>query len=87
MSSLQNQYASYLQTVSEYRKALALYSEDFETTVKGMTNNFQKQNVSIVEFIDFFEAYNEVLTELARIKKQLVMSAEQLNLLIGKDIY
>jgi cobalt-zinc-cadmium efflux system outer membrane protein len=87
MSSLQNQYASYLQTVSEYRKAIALYSEDFETTVKGMTNNFQKQNVSIVEFIDFFEAYNEVLTELARIKKQLVMSAEQLNLLIGKDVY
>jgi cobalt-zinc-cadmium efflux system outer membrane protein len=87
MSSLQNQYASYLQTVSEYRKAIALYSEDFETTVKGMTNNFQKQNVSIVEFIDFFEAYNEVLTELARIKKQLVMSAEQLNLLIGKDVF
>jgi cobalt-zinc-cadmium efflux system outer membrane protein len=87
MSSLQNHYASYLQTVSEYRKAIALYNEDFETTVKGMTNNFQKQNVSIVEFIDFFEAYNEVLTELARIKKQLVMSAEQLNLLIGKDVY
>jgi cobalt-zinc-cadmium efflux system outer membrane protein len=87
MSSLQNHYAFYLQTVSEYRKAIALYNEDFETTVKGMTNNFQKQNVSIVEFIDFFEAYNEVLTELARIKKQLVMSAEQLNLLIGKDVY
>jgi cobalt-zinc-cadmium efflux system outer membrane protein len=87
MSSLQNHYASYLQTVSEYRKAIALYNEDFETTVKGMTNNFQKQNVSIVEFIDFFEAYNEVLTELARIKKQLVMSAEQLNLLIGKDVF
>jgi cobalt-zinc-cadmium efflux system outer membrane protein len=52
-----------------------------------MTNNFQKQNVSIVEFIDFFEAYNEVLTELARIKKQLVISAEQLNLLIGKDVF
>jgi cobalt-zinc-cadmium efflux system outer membrane protein len=87
MSSLQNHYAFYLQTVSEYRKAIALYNEDFETTVKGMTNNFQKQNVSIVEFIDFFEAYNEVLTELARIKKQLVISAEQLNLLIGKDVF
>jgi cobalt-zinc-cadmium efflux system outer membrane protein len=87
MSSLQNHYAFYLQTVSEYRKAIALYNQDFEITVKGMTQNFQKKNVSIVEFIDFFEAYNEVLTELARIRTQLVLSAEQLNLLIGKDVY
>ncbi len=87
MSSLQNNYAFYLQTVSEYQKANSLYNQDFEITVKGMTDNFQKRNVSIVEFIDFFEAYNEALTELARIKTQLVVSGEQLNLLIGKDIY
>lgn len=87
MSSLQNNYAFYSQTVSEYKKATTLYNQDFEITVKGMTDNFQKQNVSIIEFIDFFEAYNEVLTELSRIKTQLVISGEQLNLLIGKDIY
>lgn len=87
LSDLQNSYAYYSQTVSEYQKATTLYNQDFEITVKGMTDNFQKQNVSIIEFIDFFEAYNEVLTELARIRTQLVISGEQLNLLIGKDIY
>lgn len=87
MSSIQNNYAFYTQTVSEYLKATSLYNQDFEITVRGMTDNFQKQNVSIVEFIDFFEAYNEVMTELARIKTQLVVSGEQLNLLIGKDIF
>lgn len=87
MSNLQNNYALYSQTVSEYQKATRLYNQDFEITVKGMIENFQKQNVSIIEFIDFFEAYNEVLTELARIKRQLVISAEHLNLLIGKDIF
>ncbi|MEO6902010.1 MAG: TolC family protein [Bacteroidia bacterium] len=85
--SLQNNYAFYSQTVSEYKKVTSLYNEDFEVTVNGMTSNFQKQNVSIIEFIDFFEAYNDVLTELARIKTQLVISGEQLNLLTGKDIY
>lgn len=87
MSVLQNSYGAYTQTVSEYKKANALYNQDFEITVKGMTDNFQKRNVSIIEFIDFFEAYNEVLTELTRIKTQLVISGEHLNLLIGKDIY
>lgn len=87
ISTLQNAYAHYMQTITEYRKANAMYNDDFEITVRGMTDNFQKRNVSIIEFIDFFESYNEVLTELTRIKIQLVVSAEQLNLLTGKDIY
>lgn len=87
INNLQNNHAFYVQTVLEYQKATSLYNQDFEITVKGMSYNFRKQNVSIIEFIDFFEAYNEVLTELTRIKTQLVVSAEQLNLIIGKDIY
>lgn len=86
-SSVQSAFAIYTQTVSEYEKAKALYNEDFEITVNGMTDNFQKRNVSIIEFIDFFEAYNEVMTELMRIKTQLVVSAEQINLLTGSDLF
>jgi Outer membrane protein len=86
-SSIQNAFALYTQTVSEYKNAKILYNEDFEIIVKGMTDNFQKRNVSILEFIDFFEAYNDVLTELTRIKTELIISAEQINLLTGKDIF
>jgi cobalt-zinc-cadmium efflux system outer membrane protein len=84
---LQNNLAMYLQTVSEYRKAQELYNGEFEITLKGMSDNFKKRNVSMIEFVDFFESYNQVLAEMARIKTQLVTSAEQLNLTIGKDIY
>lgn len=87
LNELQNAHAFYTQTVSEYQKAKSLYNEDFEVTVKGMTENFQKRNVSIIEFIDFFETYNEVITELSRIKIQLITSGEQLNLLTGTDIF
>lgn len=86
-SELQNAFLLYTQTVSEYKKSSSLYNSDFEITVTGMSENFQKRNVSIIEFIDFFEAYNDVLDELTRIKTQLVISAEQINLLTGKDIY
>ncbi len=87
ISEVQNAYYLYTQTVSEYQKAKSIYNEDFEITLTGMTENFQKRNVSIVEFIDFFEAYNEMLTELTRIKVQLVISGEQLNHLTGKSLY
>jgi len=84
---IQNNYFLYNHTVTEYQKSKLLYNQDFEITVEGMVDNFQKRNVTIIEFIDFFEAYNEVLTELTRIKTELVLTGEQLNLLIGKDIY
>jgi outer membrane protein, heavy metal efflux system len=87
ISRINNSYAYYIQTVSEYKKSTELYNEDFEKTVDGINTNFQKRNVSIIEFIDFFESYNDVLAELVRIKTQLVISAEQINLFTGKDIY
>ncbi|HEX5168468.1 MAG TPA: TolC family protein [Cyclobacteriaceae bacterium] len=87
LSNVQNNFALYSQTVSEYQKATGLYSADFEVTIKGMADNFQKRNVSMIEFVDFFESYNQVLAELARMKTQLVTSAELLNLSIGKDVY
>jgi outer membrane protein, heavy metal efflux system len=86
-SGIRNNYLLYLQTTVEYRKALQLYNEDFEITVAGMSENFRKRNVSLIEFVDFFEAYNEVLAELVRIKVQLVESAEQINVLTGKDYF
>lgn len=87
LSNLQNHFALYTQTVVEYQKATRLYNEDFDITFKGMSENFQKRNVSLIEFVDFFESYNLVLAELARMKTQLVSSAELLNLSIGKDVY
>lgn len=87
ITSIQNTYAFYNQTVTEYQKAMTLYNPNFETTFNAMTINFQKRNINILEFLDFFEAYNEVLIELTRIRTQLVISGEQLNFLIGKEIY
>lgn len=85
--TVQNNYAAYLQTVAEYNKVANLYSADFELTLKGMSDNFKKRNVSLIEFVDFFESYNLVLAELARMKTQVVTAAELLNLSIGEDIF
>lgn len=87
MASIQNQFILYSHTVGEFNKAQELYNIDFEETLKGMNDNFLKNNVSVLEFTDFFESYNNSLAEIARIKIQLAVSAEQLNLTIGKDMF
>jgi cobalt-zinc-cadmium efflux system outer membrane protein len=86
-SELQSNYLIYNQTISEYQKSVKLYDQNFEITLKGMEDNFQKRNVGLIEFVDFFEAYNNALAEITRIKIQLATSAEQLNLTVGKEIY
>ncbi len=84
---VQNYYSFYNQTIIEYRKTSQLYNQDFETTLIGMSDNFQRGNVSLIEFVDFFESYNNALAEIARIKIQIAFSEEQLNLSIGKEIF
>lgn len=85
--NLDKQYALYNRTVMEYHKLIELYNTDFNFTLHAMSENFQKQNVSILEFVDFFESYINSMVEIARIKIQLAVSAEQLNFTIGKEIY
>lgn len=87
LATVQNQFALYNHTVGEYSKARELYNIDFEETLQGMNKNFLKNNVSVLEFVDFFESYNNSMAEIARIKIQLAVSAEQLNLTIGKDLF
>ena len=87
IAEVQSTYLQYKQTVSEFLKNNKLYDEDFEVTLKGMTENFQKGNVSLIEFVDFFESYNNALSEISRIKIQLATSAEQIKLSTGKELF
>jgi cobalt-zinc-cadmium efflux system outer membrane protein len=86
-SDIKAAYLHYMQAVAEYQKAASLYNQDFEITTKGMMDNFQKRNVSIVEFVDFFETYYDVISEITKIKIRLVASAEELNRLTATDLY
>jgi cobalt-zinc-cadmium efflux system outer membrane protein len=74
-------------SIQEYKKTQAVYNEDFTDVYDGMRDNFLKQNISIVEFVDFFESYNESLAEINRIKKQLALSAENINYTTAYPVY
>jgi len=87
VAEVKSNFLQYQQTISEYKKNKKLYNEDFESTLKGMTENFQKGNVSLIEFVDFFESYNNALSEMARSQMQLATSAEQIKLSTGKELF
>lgn len=74
-------------SVAEFRKIKNYYSDDFDLVFEGINRNFQKRNISILEFVDFFEAYNESLGEYERVKNHLANSAMQLNYATASKIF
>ena len=47
---------------------------------------FKKHNVSLLEFVDFFESSNSSMAELAKVKVQLAEATENLNLTVAKEL-
>jgi len=74
-------------SIQEYKKTQAVYNKDFLDVYNGMRDNFLKRNITIVEFVDFFESYNESLAEVNRIRKQLALSAENINYTTAYNVY
>lgn len=74
-------------SITEYIKVKNIYNDDFFIVNKGVNDNFRKRNISIIEFVDFVESYNESLADYERIKTQLALSAAQINYVTASKIY
>ncbi len=62
-------------------------NSDFEAVYNGILTNFQKRNISLLEFTDFMESYNQANIQLNELKKKLALSGEELNTTINKDLF
>lgn len=86
-AEVQSAWNSMSLSIREYNKVKSYYSEDFEEVFRGVNLNFQKRNISILEFVDFFESYNESLGEYERVKNHLAVSATLVNYATASQVY
>lgn len=82
-----NSWLALNRSVQEYAKARTMYNADFTTVFNGVSENFRKRNITLLEFVDFFESYNETVINMNHIERQVALSAEQLNYSIAYPIY
>ncbi|SOE20539.1 outer membrane protein, cobalt-zinc-cadmium efflux system [Spirosomataceae bacterium TFI 002] len=78
-SDLKNQLAYYKSSISD--------KQDLELLYDGIFQNFQKSNISLIEFADFMESYHESSLYLIEIKKRLILSKETINYLVNDSIF
>lgn len=77
---------AYTYQLTQYRSTSGSF-QSLETLYSGTLQNFQKRNISLLEFSDFMESYLESIIYLNEIKKQLVLSGENLNYLTNEKLF
>ncbi|MBD2702063.1 TolC family protein [Spirosoma sp. BT702] len=86
-----NEVATSLQKVREVERRVqsveGQFTEQFDELNRGVVTSFQKGNISLLEFVDLIEAYNDSISQLNRLKADRVSAYEELNYLIGEDLF
>ena len=83
-------YAAY----SQLQKAVELYrssndelEHNFERLIEGVNENFRKRNISMLEFIDYYQSYKETCLQLYELKKDVFLAMENLNTIVGQTVF
>ena len=79
-------YANAVETDNIYAKFDKSFVSDLETLNVEMLKNFQKKNISLIEFLDYYDAYKENAVQLNNLLYNRINAFENINFSIGKDI-
>ncbi|GAB2551655.1 TolC family protein [Spirosoma aerophilum] len=86
-----NEVATALQKVREVEQRVQTveqsFASQFDQLNQGVVISFQKGNITLLEFVDLVEAYNDSVSQLNRLKVDRVSAYEELNYLLGEDLF
>ncbi len=69
-----------------YRKIDKNFQPDFEKLIGGVLENYQKRNLTLIEFTDFLESYKNTVSQLNTLQNNRIQAFEQLNFVVGKKV-
>ena len=70
-----------------YRSVDKGLEHNFEKLIAGANESFIKRNISLLEFIDFYDSYKETCIQLYDIKKNVFLGIENLNAVVGQHVF
>ncbi|RZL19425.1 MAG: TolC family protein, partial [Pedobacter sp.] len=82
-----NSYQSALRTEGLYQGLDPNFAEDFKTLIKQVSKNFSNRNISLIEFLDFYDSYKDNMLQLNNLKFERVNAKEEINYVTGSAIF
>jgi cobalt-zinc-cadmium efflux system outer membrane protein len=62
------------------------FPQEFNRLIEGITSNYEKRNISVMEFIDFYESYKNNIIQFNQLQIDRITSIEELNFTTGTNI-
>lgn len=62
------------------------FRDQFQELLRSVTENFQKRNISMLEFTDFYESYKQNILQLNQLQNDRMQAIENLNFALGKTL-
>ena len=63
------------------------FEEKMKNVINEVTINFQKKNITLLEFLDFYDSYKQNVLQMNQLRFNRMSALEQLNFSIGKIIF
>lgn len=70
-----------------YRNIASSFSSDFQRLMHEVLINYQKRNISMLDFLDFYDSYKENTLQLNTIQYHRISAFEELNFITGTNFF
>jgi cobalt-zinc-cadmium efflux system outer membrane protein len=82
-----NAYRNALEAEKQVTAIDTTFSREFDKLSMAVLTNYQKQNMNLLEFIDFYESYVSSVNYLNQISATHIVYCEELNYNVGKELF
>lgn len=79
-------YTSLEKATQLYQSTNMDLERNFEKLITGVNENFTRKNISLLEFIYYYDSYKETCIQLYEIKKNVFLAMENLNTVVGQNV-
>lgn len=82
-----NSYKTALRNEKLYEEIDPAFSTDFNTLISALIKNFKARNISLIEFLDLYDAYKENTLQLNKLQFERMSTRAELNYVTGSNIF
>ena len=80
-------YTAAQRTEQLYKGLDQNFNNDFSKLITEVTKNFSSRNISLIEFLDFYDSYRENILQMNTLKYERLNAKEEINYVTGATIF